>query len=65
MDTVELLLAVHESGVPYSDVLLVGTFLLVNIYGNRSESRVFMARFPRSTIERIHWDGSATRISYR
>lgn len=55
-DLVDILRAVHQSGVPYDDIYATGTFSKIDIYGNASEGPVIIARFKRSTVEKINWD---------
>ena len=55
-DLVDILRAVHQSGVPYDDIYATGTFSKIDIYGNASEGPLIIARFKRSTVEKINWD---------
>jgi hypothetical protein len=55
-DLVDILKAVHQSGVPYDDIYATGTFPKIDIYGKVSEGPMIIARFKRSTVEKINWD---------
>ena len=55
-DLVDILKAVHQSGVPYDAIYATGTFSMIDIYGNVSEGPMVIARFKRSTVEKINWD---------
>ena len=55
-DVVKILRAVQWSGVSYESILVVGTFSMVDRYGNVSESPVIRALYNRSTVEKIKWD---------
>lgn len=64
-DVLDVLRAVHESGVPYGSILTLGTFSLVDIYGNSSEEVVVRAVYDRSTVEKIDWDNFLSDNIYR
>ena len=64
-DVVDILKAVHESGVPYESILVVGTFPLVDLLGNASETPVVRAVYDQSTVEQINWDGFQSDNVYR
>ena len=56
-DTLEILNAVNNSSIPYEQVIIEGTFPLVDSFGNVEESTVLTAIYNRSTVERINFDG--------
>lgn len=64
-DVVKILRAVHESGVPYESILVEGTFVMVDLYGNVNESTVVRALYNRSTVEKIDWDHFRVDNVYR
>lgn len=55
MDTVDILRAIHESGVEYQLISLAGTFALVDKFGNSSESPVIWLDMSKETMSKINW----------
>lgn len=63
-DIVDILKTVHFSGYDYSRVTVIGTFPLVDKFGNSEESKVIQATYTSSTINRINWQGFLTDNVY-
>jgi hypothetical protein len=55
IDVADMLKVIRESGVPVSTVRLVGTFSMVDSFGNASEMPVERLTFSAETIEKINW----------
>lgn len=64
-DVSDILKAIQETGVLYDNVLVVGTFALVDLLGNESEEEVVEASYNRSTVESINWDNFIFDNVYR
>ena len=66
MDIVNVLEAIHKSGtpLPYNFVAVVGTFALVDEYGNAKEANVVIATYSRDTLDKINWDNFLTDNIY-
>ena len=56
-DVYKILKAVHDSGLDYNFVGVVGTFPMNDAYGNTSEDKVVRLSYDRATIDKINWDG--------
>lgn len=62
-DTVDILKAAYESGLPYEVVAVYGTFPLVDDFGNRHEETVVYAYYASEIIAKINWDNfSYTKV---
>lgn len=56
LDVVNMLRAIDESGLDYNQVLLRGSFPLVDAYGNTEENYVINATYTKATVDKINWD---------
>lgn len=56
-DVIAILRAVVKSGVPFTEVMVRGTFPLIDVYGNTKEQQVISASYTAETIARINFDG--------
>jgi len=57
-DTLQILYVVRNSGLPYDELVVEGTFPLVDAYGNTEESTVLVATYKKDTVERINFEGT-------
>lgn len=55
-EATNILQAIREGDVPYTEVTLEGTYALVDQLGNASEERVVLARYPADIVNRINFD---------
>lgn len=55
IDIKDILKAVKSSDVMYSKISIIGTFSLVDKFGNAKESEVVRADYTRTTVDRINW----------
>jgi len=63
-DIVDILRAIDESGVDYTRADLLGTFSMVNKYGEVDEHIVVNTMYSRETIDLINWEGFLTDNVY-
>lgn len=56
IDVADILETVAKSGIQYQKVELIGTFSMVDKFGNASEDPVIALMYERATIERINWE---------
>ncbi len=63
-DATNILKAIAHSGVVYREVLIEGTFPLVDTLGNTAERIVIHALYPRSTLDQVNWDNFLTKNVY-
>ena len=63
-DVIKILKSIYLSEIPYEDVLLLGTFSLVDKFGNAEEKIVVTAPYSRATIEKINWTNVLTNNAY-
>jgi hypothetical protein len=56
LDTVEVLKAIDESGIPYDWVYIGSTFAMQDQFGNASEMEVLTLAYSAETLDRINWD---------
>ncbi len=56
-DTLEILYVVRNSGLEYDELVVEGTFPLIDAYGNTEESTVLVATYKKDTVERINFEG--------
>lgn len=56
MDSFDVARRVSEADVPYRFLSLVGTFPLIDKYGNESDGKVFSVTFDLNEIRKINWD---------
>lgn len=64
LDIVNILKAVDSTGIDYQRVDLLGTFSMVDVYGNTSESDVISVSYSQATVQRINWDNFLTDDIY-
>lgn len=57
IDAVEILQALHDTGIAYATVTLEGTFPLVDQLGNSSEERVVLVTYPAELVDQINFEG--------
>ena len=57
-DTLQILYVVRNSGLSYDELVVEGTFPLVDSYGNTEESTVLVATYKKDTVERINFEGT-------
>lgn len=55
-DVVDILRAVRDTGLPVTGVNLAGTFSMVDVYGNTSESIVVSASYGADTLAKLNLD---------
>lgn len=55
IDIRDILKAVQSSGYDYSEVVIFGTFPLVDKYGNSEESTVLKVSYTPTTVNKINW----------
>ena len=60
MDICDVIKAVQESGYDFDQISIEGTFILVDKFGQESESQVVRATYSRATTERINWSNFLT-----
>jgi hypothetical protein len=60
LDIIDILKAVDSSSVDYSIVIVEGTFLMVDTFGNESEDVVMFASYSKENIAKIKWDSFIT-----
>lgn len=56
LDTVEILRAIDQSGIPYHWIFIGSTFAMQDQFGNAGEIEVLTLSYPKTTIDRINWD---------
>lgn len=56
-DTLKILYVVRNSGLEYDELVVEGTFPLIDAYGNTEESTVLVATYKKDTVERINFEG--------
>lgn len=56
IDIADTLKAVSQSGYNFSDIIIRGTFPLVDKFGNSRETEVLQAEYSKSTVSRINWN---------
>ncbi len=54
-EAVEVLKAVHASGLQTDLVNLVGTFSMIDQFGNKSEDPVVWLTYSLATVQQINW----------
>ena len=64
MDIVDILQAIDGSGVDYTRADLLGTFSMVDKYGEVDEHIVVNTMYSRETIDLINWEGFLTDNVY-
>ena len=60
LDIIDILKAVNSSSIDYSIVIVEGTFLMVDTYGNESEEQVIFASYSKENIDLINWSNFLT-----
>ena len=55
LDTVEILEAIHTSGLEYSMINLTGYFPLIDTFGNSEETPVVWLTYTKETVDKINW----------
>jgi len=60
LDVSAILQQVQQSALPYTSVHAIGTFSLVDTFGNVSEQTVVDVTYLRETIEKINWENFLT-----
>jgi len=60
LDIIDILKAVDSSSIDYSIVIVEGTFLMVDTYGNESEEQVIFASYSKENIDQINWSNFLT-----
>lgn len=55
-DIADILKAIHSTGLDYQRVDLLGTFPLVDVYGNTEETDVISVSYSRETVDRVNWN---------
>jgi len=63
-DIVLMLKALDETRIPFNKVNLIGTFSLVDTYGNAHETTVVKATYNYNTVRRINWNGFLNDNAY-
>lgn len=56
MDAAQILQTVYESGMGFDPVILSGTYVLEDAYGNTTEEEVVFASYSAETLGRIQWE---------
>ena len=56
IDITAMLKAIHAAGYDYDHVRFVGTFSMVDKFGNAEEMTVVKAVYLKTTVDRINWD---------
>ena len=59
IESVEVLKAIHKSGLQRDLINMVGTFSMIDQFGNQSESPVVWLTFSVDTVNQINWDDEA------
>ena len=54
-DVEAILKAIHDSGMSYGKVLVVGRVLMQDVYGNASEMQVIGLIYNKTTVDKINW----------
>jgi len=54
-DIVDLLKAAIDSGSDFREIRIVGTFPLVDVYGNSQESRILDVVYSSDNLKRVNW----------
>lgn len=57
MDATYILQAIDQSGYDYTYITMIGTFPLIDAYGNTEEKQVVSLIFEKATVEKINWEG--------
>ena len=60
LDIIDILKAVDSSSIDYSIVIVEGTFLMTDTYGNESEEQVIFASYSKENIDQINWNNFLT-----
>jgi len=60
LDIEGILKAVDSSSIDYSIVIIEGTFLMADTFGNESEEQVIFASYSKENIDQINWSNFLT-----
>lgn len=55
MDAANILRTIHEAAPDYQLIMLIGTFTLVDKFGNESDPPVMWLEISKETMEKINW----------